>query len=391
MTTARSRSTRWSGPPESFGQASNGLVVRRPWRTNLSRCLVTILLPAERRISVTSFWRRLPILLLASLLMVCASASWGQEVRFLRIGTGGTGGTYFPIGGLIASVISKPPGSRDCEVGGSCGVPGLIATAVSTQGSVENVQSVQKGELEMALTQADVAYYAYSGEGVFADGDPLSSLRAMARLYPEVVHIVVRAGSDITSVADLAGRRVSVGEAESGTLVASRLILAGYALSLDRIEPSFHKLGRASDLLIAEEIDAFFMVGGHPLGAIGLAAENHDLRLVSISGEAAEAIVAANPFFARDTIPAGQYRNIGETETLSVSAQLIASEQMHPDLAYRILRALWHPNNRPVLDTGHPNAAQIRLESALDGIAIPLHPGAARFYEEVGLTRAGVY
>src|SRR5512144_2359949 len=101
-----------------------------------------------------------------------------QDVRFFRIGTGGTGGTYFPIGSLIASVISRPPGSRDCEVGGSCGVPGLIAAAVSTQGSVENVRAVAEGTLDMALSQADVAYYAYFGKNVFADQPPMKELRA---------------------------------------------------------------------------------------------------------------------------------------------------------------------------------------------------------------------
>ncbi|TVR97366.1 MAG: TAXI family TRAP transporter solute-binding subunit [Rhodospirillales bacterium] len=333
----------------------------------------------------------LRLLCFALSIVLLGLAAHGQDLQFFRIGTGGTGGTYFPIGGLIASVISKPPGSRDCAVGGSCGVPGLIAAAVSTQGSVENVLAVQQGRLEMALTQADVAYYAYFGKGVFADREPMTSLRALARLYPEVVHLVVRADSDIHSVDDLHGRRVNVGEAESGTLVASVLILTGHGLTLKSVVPSYYKLGRANDLLISQDIDAFFMVGGFPLGAIAHTAEREDLRLVAISGEAADRIVAYSPFFVRDTIPADQYRNIPATETVSVSAQLVVSEQLEAELVYRILHALWHPNSRPVLDRGHPNAAQIRLEAALDGVAIPLHPGAARFYEEAGLTQAGVF
>lgn len=320
----------------------------------------------------------------AVLLVVAVTVVGGadaQELRFLRIGTGGTGGTYFPVGGLIASVISNPPGSRDCELGGSCGVPGLIATAVSTQGSVENVRGIAQGQLDLALSQADVAYYAYLGEKAFAKDGPVRNLRAVANLYPEAVHVVARPGAGISSPSDLRGKRVSVGEPASGTLVAAEAVLRGYGLTEKDLQVSHEKLGKASDMLLAGDLDAFFMVGGYPLGAIAHAAEAGDIRLIPIAGPEAQQIVEHDPFFTFDTIPTGVYQGVGETRTLSVGAQLVAAASLKEDLVYGIARALWHPNNRAVLDSGHPNGKRIRLETALDGLAIPLHPGAARYYK----------
>lgn len=309
-----------------------------------------------------------------------------QELNFLRIGTGGTGGTYFPVGGLIASAISNPPGSRDCELGGSCGVPGLIATAVSTQGSVDNVEGIASGQLDMALSQADVAYYAYHGSMGFEDKGPIESIRAIANLYPEHVHLVTLADSDIHAVPDLRGKKVGIGERASGTKVIAEIVLAGYRLDAGDVEPHYEKLGRASDLLLTGELDAFFMVGGYPLGAIAHAAESGSIRLVPISGAEAEMIVADNPFLAEDAIPADAYENVGDTQTLSVGAQLIAPASLDEKLVYEVTRALWHLNNRAVLDSGHPNGASIQLDTALSGVAIPLHPGAARYYDEIGAT-----
>ncbi|MGZ8409371.1 MAG: TAXI family TRAP transporter solute-binding subunit [Hyphomicrobium sp.] len=308
-----------------------------------------------------------------------------QDVRFFRIGTGGTGGTYFPIGSLIASVISRPPGSRDCDVGGSCGVPGLIAAAVSTQGSVDNVRAVADGTLDMALSQADVAYYAYFGKKTFADKPPMKELRAVANLYPELVHLVARPDANIHSVADLRGKRVSLGEEASGTLVVARTVLDAYGLSEKDVDADYNTLGKASDRLLAGDLDAFFMVGGYPLSAIADAAQAGSIALVPISGPGAKRILKEHLFFTEAVVPAGVYSGVQETQTVSVGAQLIVSAAMNDDLVYQITQALWHPTNRALLDSGHPNGARIRLASAVEGIAVPLHPGAARYYEEVGL------
>jgi uncharacterized protein len=332
----------------------------------------------------------LAIVVTLSLLAGGVVAALAQDMRFFRIGTGGTGGTYFPIGSLIASVISRPPGSRDCEVGGSCGVPGLIAAAVSTQGSVENVRAIAAGTLDMALSQADVAFYAYLGENAFAGEPPMKGLRSVANLYPELVHLVAHPDAEIRSVKDLRGKRVSLGEQASGTLVVARAILEGYGLSEGDVVASFDKIGRASDRMIAGEIDAFFMVGGYPLGAVVQAAEGGDIELVPIAGAEADLIMEQHVFFTAAVIPADVYRGVEETPTVSIGAHLIVPAALDEDLVYQITQALWHPSNRKVLDSGLPEGARISLGSALDGIAVPLHPGAARYYKEISAAADGL-
>lgn len=144
----------------------------------------------------------------AAMGILAASGATAQEPQFFRIGTGGTSGTYYPIGGLIANAISSPPGSRPCEEGGSCGVPGLIASALSANGSVANVNAIAGGTLESGFAQSDVASWAQTGTGIWEDREAVESLRAIASLYPETIHLVAAADSGIESVADLVGKRV---------------------------------------------------------------------------------------------------------------------------------------------------------------------------------------
>lgn len=338
--------------------------------------------------------RRLKGFALASatigLVVAVFAHSLAQEIKVIRIGTGSTGATYFPVGGLIANAISNPPGSLDCDLGGSCGVPGLIASAVTTEGSVANVIGVAGGQLDMALSQADVAYFAYFGEGVFANDPPLDTLRAVANLFTESVHVVIRHDSGIVTVADLKGKRVSLDRKESGTRVVAEIVLKGYGLKPADLTASYEKLGTSADKLAEGALDAFFIVGGDPVNAIAHLADVVDIDLVIIAGPVAEKIREAHPFLHSNVIPEGTYNGVGNIETLGVGAQLVVSATADDELIYGITQALWNPNNRKVLDSGHPNGKRIRMETALDGIAIPLHPGAARFYEEAGLTRAGV-
>lgn len=237
----------------------------------------------------------------------------------------------------------------------------------------------------MALSQADVAYYAYFGKNVFADEPPMKGLRAVANLYPELVHLVVRPDADIQSVADLRGKHVSLGEEASGTRVVARAILNAYGLDENDVDADYDTLGKASDRLLAKDLDAFFMVGGYPLRAIADAAEAGDLALVPISGTEAMSILKEHLFFTAAVVPAGTYNGVQETQTVSVGAQLIVSVDLGDSLVYQITQALWHPTNRALLDSGHPDGARISLETAVEGMAIPLHSGAARYYKEIGL------
>ena len=309
-----------------------------------------------------------------------------QAPQFFRIGTGGTAGTYYPIGGLIANAISNPPGSRPCEEGGSCGVPGLIATALSANGSVANVNAIAGGTLESGFSQSDVATWAQTGTGIWEDREAVEGLRAIANLYPETIHLVASAESGIDSVDDLAGKRVSLDEPGSGTLVDARIILEAYGLSEEDVQAAYLKPDQAADRMRDGAMDAFFFVGGFPAGAIAELASQHDITLVPITGEEAQSITDQYTFFAENNVPSGTYEGVDEdVTTLSVGAQWITHADQPEELIYQITQALWNENTRQLLDAGHQKGQLITQETALDGVGIPLHPGAERFYREQGL------
>ena len=302
-----------------------------------------------------------------------------------RIGTGSTGGTYFPVGGLIASAISNPPGSRDCEKGGSCGVPGLIAAAVSTHGSVANIESIDSGEFESGLSQADVAYWAYTGTGTFKKRGAVTSIRSIANLFPESLHFVVRRDSFLTNVKELRGKRLSVDREGSGTKVDALLVLEAFGLGPKNMDLVSVGSTQAADMLREGKLDGFFFVAGTPATVVASLADESQISLLPIAGPEAEALTETVPFFRPITIPPGTYFNVGRTETLSVGAQWVVSAEVPEQLVYEITRALWHENARRLMDKGHPKGQLIRLETALDGLGAPLHPGAERYYREIGL------
>lgn len=318
--------------------------------------------------------------------LAAGGVAMAQAPQFFRIGTGGTAGTYYPIGGLIANAISNAPGSRPCEEGGSCGVPGLIATAVSSNGSVANVNAIAGGSLESGFSQSDVATWAQKGTGIWEGREAVESLRMIANLYPESIHLVASADSGIDSVDDLAGKRVSLDEPGSGTLVDARIILEAYGLSEDDIEANFLKPDQAAERMRDGAMDAFFFVGGFPAGAIAELASQADIVLVPIEGDAAQGIIDEYGFFAEDLVPAGTYEGIDtDVPTISVGAQWITNADQPEELIYGITKALWNDNTRRLFDAGHAKGRQITAETALDGVGIPLHPGAERFYREAGV------
>lgn len=309
-----------------------------------------------------------------------------QELTFFRIGTGGTTGTYYPIGGLIANAVSVPPGSRACSEGGSCGVAGLLISTVSTNGSVANVVAIQDGTLESGFVQSDIATWAETGTGIWQDRPRADKLRAIANLYPESIHLVASGESGIRAIADLRGKRVSLDEPGSGTLVDAKIILESAEMTEADIQPEYLRADRAANALHEGTLDAFFFVGGYPAGVVAELAGKMDIVLVPIDGETAASITATYPFFAVDSIPGGTYQGIsGDTGTISVGAQWITSADQPEDLIHDITNALWNDGTRRQLDAGHAKGSVVSRETALDGIGIPLHPGARRFYQEAGL------
>ena len=261
---------------------------------------------------------------------VLATVAVAQDIKFFRIGTGGTAGTYYPIGGLLSNAISNPPGSRECDKGGSCGVPGLVATAVASNGSVANIKTV----------------------------------------------------------ADLKGKRVSLDEPGSGTLVDARIILAAFGITEKDIKAEYLKPNQAGDKLRDGGLDAFFFVGGYPTGAISeLASAGGGVDLVPVTGPEVDKMRAQYGFFAPDTIPANTYKGIGEVKTISVGAQWVTSTKQSDELIYGVTKALWNENTRKLLDAGHAKGKAIQTATATAGAGIPFHPGAEKFYKEKGMLK----
>ncbi|MGF1592609.1 MAG: TAXI family TRAP transporter solute-binding subunit [Kiloniellaceae bacterium] len=320
---------------------------------------------------------------LAGAWLAGAGPAAAEQLSLFRIGTGGIGGTYYPIAGVVAQAISNPAGR--CETGDTCGVPGLVAVAQSSSGSVANVKDIAAGRIESGFVQSDVAFWAYTGINAFEGDGRQTSLRAIANLYPESFHIVVRSDGAIREVRDLVGKRVALDEAGSGTLVGARLVLEAYGLTEQTLQVAYMKSDAAMERLVTGRLDAFFLVAGYPAKVVEWAAEQTGVRLVPVAGEEISALLEHNPFLQRDRIPAGTYDGVDTVETITVAAQWITRDDVDAETIYGVLEALWRSDARRLLDRGHAKGRTIRLETALDGIGIPLHDGALRFYREIGL------
>lgn len=310
----------------------------------------------------------------AAFAAVFAFAGAAHAQQFFRIGTGGTAGTYYPVGGMIANSVSQPGK--------------IVVTAQATNGSLANVTAIAGGQMESGFSQSDVATWAYHGGGLFEGKPKLSDLRMIANLYPESVHLVVKKGSGIRSVADLRGKRVSLDEPGSGTLVNARMILAAYGLKEADIRPEYLKPNQAGDKLKDGGLDAFFFVGGSPAGAIAeLASSGTGIELVSLTGAQADALRQSNPYFAVDNIAAGTYKDVPAVQTLAVGAQWVTSAKVDTETVYQITKALFSDNTQKALQAGHAKGKFITRENAVKGVGIPYHPGAEKFYREAGLIK----
>ncbi|WP_298928799.1 TAXI family TRAP transporter solute-binding subunit [uncultured Ramlibacter sp.] len=303
-----------------------------------------------------------------------AFAGAANAQQFFRIGTGGTAGTYYPVGGMIANSVSQPGK--------------LIATAQASNGSLANVTAVAGGSLEAGMTQSDVATWAFTGTGAFEGKPKIADLRMIANLYPESIHLVVKKGSGIKSVADLKGKRVALDEPGSGTLINARMVLAAYGVKEADIKPEYIKPNQAGDKLKDGALDAFFFVGGAPAGAIAeLASGGAGIELVALTGPQAEALRKTNPYFAVDNIAAGTYKDVAAVQTLAVGAQLVTSAKIDTETVYQVTKAMYSEATQKALQAGHAKGKFITKENAVQGVGIPYHAGAEKFYKEAGLLK----
>lgn len=315
---------------------------------------------------------------------VAAQDAGRTEPRFLRIGTGGQGGTYFPIGSLIARAVSDMPKGADCP-DTRCGVAGLIAVAQTSNGSVSNVDALQNGEIEAALVQADVADWAFHGTALFAGRPPHDRLRFLAHLYSEAMHVVVRRDAGVRRFADLRGRPVALDEPGSGTLINVRNLLGAYGMRDADLRGVYIKPDLAMSRMVAGKLDAFFILAGWPAKAVTDAIGAGYATLLSLDDSQIDGLINANPFLSRGQIPAGAYAGTPAVTTFMVGAQLLVRADLPDDLVAGLLAAMWSDRGHQILVKGHPRGADIRLSDALTGRTLPLHSGATRFYREHGL------
>ena len=312
--------------------------------------------------------------LLTAVVAATALVSGAQAQQFFRIGTGGTAGTYYPIGGMIANAVSQPGK--------------IIVTAQASNGSLANVNGIAGGAMESGFSQSDVATWAQTGKGLFEGKPSIAELRLIANLYPETIHVVVKKGSGIKSIAELKGKRVALDEPGSGTLVNARLVLAAYGLKESDIKPEYIKPNQASDKMKDGALDAFFFVGGAPAGAIAeLASSGAGIELLPITGAQADTLRRGNPFFANDSVPAATYKDVAAVNTLSVGAQWVTSAKADAETVYQITKSLYSDATQKALAAGHAKGKLITVKNAVQGAGIPFHPGAERFYKEAGVLK----
>lgn len=314
---------------------------------------------------------RIPHLFAALLLALFAGPAFAQTQ--LSIATGGTGGVYYPTGGAYAELINRH-------------LEGYSAVAEVTGASVENVGLIARGDSDIALALADTVYQAYTGTVNFGgDGQPpqLPNLRALGSAYPNAVQLVTLEGSGITSLADLRGKRVSVGAPGSGTEVSAKAILEANGITYDDFEPQRLNFNETTAAIRDGQIDAGFLSVGPPTSAILDLATTRDIHLVSLEGEELENAVGASDVFARYTLRGGTYPGVDEdTQTVGTPNVIVVSAEMDEQLAYDFVSALYEHIDEVI--AVHPSANDTTPEFALEATPIPLHPGAVRYYQEQG-------
>jgi hypothetical protein len=317
-------------------------------------------------------------------------AAFAQAPQFFRIGTGSAGGTYYPIGGIIANALSCPPGAACNTAGATDGIPGMVAVAQATQGSVQNVAMVQAGNAEAGFTQSDVSHWAYTATGLFQGRPPQNRIRFVAHLFPEHIHAAVRRDSPIQSFSDLRGKRIAIGLQASGARIGSELILGAYGLVAGQgFTAEYLNQSQGTERMQDRGLDATITVVGYPAAAFTEFCSRTGCRFLPVPEAEAARVIERAPFYGRGVIPRTAYEGLTEdVPTLTVGAVLVVRDSLPDDLVYNITRALWSDTTRGLLDRGHAKGREIVRANALSGRGVvPFHPGAERFYREAGIIR----
>ena len=285
--------------------------------------------------------------------------------KFLNIGTGGTAGTYYPIGGAIAEVLNKE-------------IPGMSASAQSTGASVANINMLGDGEIDLATVQNDIAYYAAHGTEMFQD-KKVDGLQGIASLYPETCQFVTLKSSGIKSLAELKGKRVAVGAAGSGVEANVRQILAAYGVTYDDIDAQYLSFAEGASALKDGNVDVAVLTAGYPTASVQDIAAQNPVRLLPVEGKAADALIAQYPFYTKTVIPAGTYAGFDEeVPSVAVMAMLVAGSTVNDDLGYCVTKAIF--SNLDRLQAAHAVGKQIAKDTAKTGMSLPMNAGAEKYF-----------
>ena len=294
-----------------------------------------------------------------------------QAADNLVLATGGTAGTYYPFGGAMAKIWNSK-------------IKDMNVTAQTSGASGENVRLINKKEVELALVQSDTLDFAFNAKEAFKE--PLKGMSAIAVLYPEVVHVVVAAGSPIKSFADLKGKKIGVGAPGSGTEANFRQLLDAYGMKKEDVNGQYLSFSESAEAFKDKHIDAFIVTGGVPTSAIMDVATQNAIRILPISADILGKLTQKYPFLAGVKIPANSYK--GQTEevpTVAVNAVLIAGSQLKDDMVYNLTKALFE--NQAGLAAAHAKGKELNIQYAVKGVSIAFHPGAVKYYKEKGLMK----
>lgn len=296
-----------------------------------------------------------------------------QERVFFGIATGGTGGTYYPLGGMLAQVISN-----NSELDGKK----LSATAETGNASVANAGLLGRGAIESAFVAADVLDAAYNGKNQFKR--PIKNLRALGALYPETVQLVAQPG--ISSFNALKGRSVSSGSPGSGQWQLLGDLLSAHGMTRDDIKEDYSSFSQSAEKIKDGNLDASLITAGSPTASIVELSNGHEISIVPLTGAPVKKLLEKQPYYASTTLPGGSYKGIdNDVETLAVRAVWATHADLSDDIAYAVTKALYE--NTDTLAKVHVKGKEISLETALESVSIPLHPGAERYYREKGLIK----
>lgn len=287
--------------------------------------------------------------------------------EFVSILTGGTGGTYYPLGGAFASILSD-------ELG-------IDANAESTGASAENMTTLKNGEGEIAFTQTDIASYAKEGKAMF-EGNAVENVMAIGTLYPETIQIVTTAKSGIKTVEDLKGKKVSIGAPGSGTALNAEQILEVYGMTLDDIQKQDLSFDESTSGIQDGTIDAAFVTAGAPTGSITGLAATEDVVILPIAQDKIDALIEKYPFYIKDEVPSGTYGLEETVTTVAVSAMLAVADSLSEDVVYEITKAIFENLDRVIAT--HDKGKEIDPAKASEGTGIDIHPGAQKYYDEKG-------